>query len=94
MMLYAASLIILPAATEFSNTPFIKHRPQAFERDDYRSGMGSRQNFGSRNNNSTIVIAAIVQAAGSSDNRRPERNRNNLMVTAITATQAYKKRFK
>jgi hypothetical protein len=34
---------------EFSNTPFIKHRPPAFDRDDYRSGGGRRQNFGSRN---------------------------------------------
>src|SRR6478672_6871322 len=37
---------------EFSNTPFIKHRNQNFERDDYRSsGGGRRQNFGGRNNN-------------------------------------------
>jgi hypothetical protein len=40
---------------EFSNTPYIKHRNQNFERDDYGSGgrnNGGRwqQNFGSRNN--------------------------------------------
>jgi hypothetical protein len=38
---------------EFSNTPYIKHRNQNFERDDYRSGpSGGRryQNFGGRNN--------------------------------------------
>src|SRR6187549_3891707 len=29
---------------EFSNTPFIKHRPPAFDRDEYRSGGGRRQN--------------------------------------------------
>ena len=40
---------------EFSNTPYIKHRNQNFERDDYGSGgrnNGGRwqQNFGGRNN--------------------------------------------
>ena len=34
---------------EFSNTPYIKHRNQNFERDDYRSTTARRQNFGSRN---------------------------------------------
>lgn len=39
---------------EFSNTPYIKHRNQNFERDDYASGGRSggrwQQNFGGRNN--------------------------------------------
>ncbi len=36
---------------EFSNTPYIKHRNQNFERDDYgRSNTGRRQNFGGRDN--------------------------------------------
>ena len=37
---------------EFSNTPYIKHRNQPFERDDYpaRSGGRWKQNFGGRNN--------------------------------------------
>lgn len=35
---------------EFSNTPFIKHRNQNFERDDYGRN-NRRQNFGGRNNN-------------------------------------------
>jgi hypothetical protein len=40
---------------EFSNTPYIKHRNQNFERDDYGSGGRSgggrwQQNFGGRNN--------------------------------------------
>lgn len=48
---------------EFSNTPYIKHRNPVFERDDYRSGNGRRQNFGGRNNNNR-------------DNR-DNRNRNN-----------------
>jgi hypothetical protein len=45
---------------EFSNTPYIKHRTQTFERDDYgRSNTGRRQNFGSRDN----------RAGGGRDNR-------------------------
>lgn len=37
---------------EFSNTPYIKHRNQPFERDDYpaRSSGRWKQNFGGRNN--------------------------------------------
>ncbi len=35
---------------EFSNTPFIKHRNQNFERDDYGRGTQRRQNFGGRDN--------------------------------------------
>jgi len=36
----------------FSNTPYIKHRNQNFERDDFRpNNNGRRQNFGARNNN-------------------------------------------
>lgn len=56
---------------EFSNTPYIKHRNQNFERDEYpRTGGGRwQQNFGSRNRN-----------GGSRDNRGgngPRNNRNN-----------------
>lgn len=35
---------------EFSTTPYIKHRPQTFERDDYGRGGRRQQNFGARNN--------------------------------------------
>lgn len=37
---------------EFSNTPYIKHRNQNFERDEYPPARGGRwqQNFGGRNN--------------------------------------------
>lgn len=54
---------------EFSNTPYIKHRNQNFERDDYgRSGNNQqrRQNFGSRNNN-----------RNNRNNRNNNNNRNN-----------------
>ena len=38
---------------EFNNRPFVKHRAEAPERDDYRSGSsgGYRKNFGQRSNN-------------------------------------------
>ncbi len=49
---------------EFSNTPFIKHRNQNFERDDYSRNNGRRQqNFGGRDNRS-----------GGRDNRSNNRN--------------------
>jgi hypothetical protein len=53
---------------EFSATPFIKHRNQNFERDDYpRSNNNNRrQNFGSRDN----------RASGSRDNRAGGRDNN------------------
>jgi hypothetical protein len=53
---------------EFSNTPFIKHRNQNFERDEYPTRGGRwQQNFGSRNNR------------GNNGNNRNNngRNRNN-----------------
>jgi len=57
---------------EFSNTPYIKHRNQNFERDDYGSGgrnNGGRryQNFGGRNNNQ----------GGGRNNQGGNRNNNN-----------------
>ena len=36
---------------EFDSTPYIKHRNQNFERDDYGRSSNRRQNFGGRNNN-------------------------------------------
>ncbi len=58
---------------EFSNTPYIKHRNQNFERDDYsRGGTGRRQNFGSRNN------PRDNRGTGSRDNRNnPGRDNRN-----------------
>lgn len=53
---------------EFSNTPYIKHRNQNFERDDYgRSNTGRRQNFGSRDN----------RTGGGRDNRGGGISRDN-----------------
>lgn len=54
---------------EFSATPFIKHRNQNFERDDYpRSNNNRRQNFGSRDNR---------PGNGSRDNRTSSSRDNN-----------------
>ncbi|SFQ53411.1 protein of unknown function [Parafilimonas terrae] len=72
---------------EFSNTPYIKHRPPAFERDDYgRGNNGRRQNFGSRNGNNR----------GDNRNRNNgnnNRNRNN-NGNSNSRNQNFKKRFK
>jgi len=76
---------------EFSNTPFIKHRNQNFERDDYRSGNGGRkQNFGSRTNNRDGR-----NRTGSNSNR-DNRNRDNRNTrdTRDNRSQGFKKRFK
>lgn len=58
---------------EFSNTPYIKHRNQNFERDDYRPNNGGRwqQNFGGRSNNRN---AQGGQRSGNGG--RPNNNRN------------------
>lgn len=70
---------------EFSNTPFIKHRNQNFERDDYGRGGGGqqrRQNFGGRNNNNNRNNGGQRDnrmSGGQRDNRNngPRDNRNN-----------------
>ncbi len=73
---------ITGGALEFSATPYIKHRAQSFERDDYRSG-GRRQNFGGRDNRSS----RDNRNNGGRDNRSSNRNNNN-------RNQGFKKRFK
>lgn len=59
---------------EFSNTPYIKHRNQNFERDEFpRNNGGGRwqQNFGGRNNNNR-------NAGGQNrSNNRPNNNNRN-----------------
>ena len=74
---------------EFSNTPFIKHRPPAFDRDDYRSGTGRRQNFGSRNNNNRDNR----NRPGNGRDNRDNRNRNG-RDNRDNRNQGFKKRFK
>ncbi len=63
---------------EFSNTPYIKHRNQNFERDDYGSGgrnNGGRwqQNFGGRNNRNNNNNRG--RSGGGGGNNRPGGNR-------------------
>jgi hypothetical protein len=77
---------------EFSNTPFIKHRNQNFERDDYRSTNGGRkQNFGSRNNNRDNR-----NRTGGANSNRDNRNRDNRdnRNNRDNRSQGFKKRFK
>lgn len=61
---------------EFSNTPYIKHRNQNFERDDYRPNNGGRwqQNFGGRSNNNRNAQGG--QRSGGNNGGRPNNNRN------------------
>ena len=66
---------------EFSNTPFIKHRNQNFERDDYRSNNGRRQNFGGRRDDRN------------NGNNRNQNNRNSNQ-SRDNRNQNFKKRFK
>lgn len=60
---------------EFSNTPYIKHRNQPFERDDYRPNNGGRwqQNFGGRSNNNRSQGGG---RSGGNNNGRSNNNRN------------------
>jgi hypothetical protein len=88
--------IITGGQLEFSNTPYIKHRPAVIERDDYPSrnnNGGSRRNFSARNNN------------GPRDNRNnngngngPRNNNgprdNNRNGNAPSRNPGFKKRFK
>jgi len=74
---------------EFSATPFIKHRPPAFDRDDYRS-TGRRQNFGTRNGSNRDTRNR--SGNGGRDNR-DTRNRNS-RDNRDNRNQGFKKRFK
>jgi hypothetical protein len=59
---------------EFSNTPYIKHRNQPFERDDYRPNNGRwQQNFNGRPNNRN---AQGGQRSSGGNGGRPNNNRN------------------
>jgi hypothetical protein len=81
---------------EFSNTPFIKHRVQNFERDDYRGGNtggGRRQSFssrsGGRDNRGRDNRDNRNQNRSNSGGNRENRNNNN-----GNRNQNFKKRFK
>jgi len=95
---------ITGGALEFSNTPYIKHRNQNFERDEYRSGgssgRGGRQNFMSRNprggssrdgrDGGRNDSRDMRNNGGRSNNNRDNRNNNN----RNPGGGGFKKRFK
>ncbi len=78
---------------EFSNTPYIKHRNQNFERDEYRSNTGRRQNFGGRNNNNNNRDSRNRNNNGR-DNRDNRNRNNNGRDNRDNRNQNFKKRFK
>jgi len=100
---------ITGGALEFSNTPYIKHRNQNFERDDYgrdnRGGGGrgdNRRNFGGRNDNNRGGGGRGDNrnngrdnrgGGGMRDNRNGGGNRNN-NNGRDNRNQNFKKRFK
>lgn len=85
---------------EFSNTPYIKHRNQNFEREEYRSGNGGarRQSFTARSNRDRDMRGR--DGRDNRDNRNTNRdnrggrdNRDNRGGTN-GRNQNFKKRFK
>ncbi len=60
---------------EFSNTPFIKHRPPAFESDDYRPT--AKRVFSGKNNNSNSKSNNRNNNSYSASGRNNNRNNNN-----------------
>jgi hypothetical protein len=69
---------ITDGSLEFDSTPFIKHRNQNFERDDYGRSNNRRQNFGGRNNN---------------NNNRNNNNGRNNTGSGNRNNRNFKKRF-
>lgn len=88
---------------EFSNTPYIKHRNQNFERDDYgssnnRGGNNGRRyqnNFGGRNNNNNQG-GGRNNGGSNRNNNQGNRNNNNQggRNNNNNRNQNFKKRFK
>lgn len=80
---------------EFSNTPFIKHRNQNFERDDYARGGNNqqrRQNFSNRNrsNNNSNNNNRNNNRNG---NNRNSNNNNNSNNRSNNNNRNFKKRY-
>ena len=94
---------ITGGALEFSNTPYIKHRNQNFERDDYgrdnRGGRDNRRNFGGRGDNRAGSSrdnrgGSRDNRGGSRDNRNGGRDNRNNNNGRDNRNQNFKKRFK
>lgn len=83
---------------EFSNTPYIKHRNQNFERDDYGRGGGRdnrRQNFSNRNNRNSGGGRDSRNGSGGRDNRNGNNRDNRGGGNNGNRNQGgFKKRFK
>lgn len=81
---------------EFSNTPYIKHRNQPFERDDYRSGSssGRRQNFTARSSNRDRDQRGRDNRDNRNNNRSGNAGRDNRDNRNNNRNPNFKKRFK
>lgn len=83
---------------EFSNTPYIKHRNQNFERDEYGTGGGRggrwQQNFGGRNNNNRNNNNRNNGGGGrNNNNRNNSGGRNNNNNRNNSGSGQFKKRY-
>lgn len=90
---------ITGGALEFSNTPYIKHRAPAFDRDDYpRSNTrGRQQNFkggGGRNNNNNNRNNGGGNGNNRNNNGGGGRNNGGSNGNNRNSNQNFKKRFK
>ncbi len=81
---------------EFTNTPYIKHRPAEFERDDYRgNGNGGRRNFPARNASNRTNGGGRDARPGGGAGPASRDNRNNAGGNRNTNRNPnFKKRFK
>lgn len=76
---------------EFNNRPFVKHRAETIEREDYRSGGsngGYRKNFGQRNNG-----GGRDNRGGGRDNRGNAGGRDNRGGDNRSNNRNFKKRY-
>lgn len=86
---------ITGGALEFSNTPYIKHRNQNFEREDFRGGNGRRQNFGGRNSRDDRASGGRDNRMGNNrDNRNNSSRDNRNNSSRDNRNSNFKKRFK
>ena len=86
---------ITGGSLEFSNTPYIKHRAQNFDREEYRSnGSNRRQSFSSRSGGRDNRERG--RDRDNRDNRNQSRNgnRDNRNNNNGNRNQNFKKRFK
>jgi hypothetical protein len=80
---------------EFNNRPFVKHRAEVPEREDYRSGSGGsnyRKNFGQRNNSGGGGGNGRDNRSGGRDNRGGSRD-NRSGSDSRNNNRNFKKRY-